>query len=104
MVWLPVVEKRVEKVAVPFAPTVAVPRITLPSLKVTAAVGVPVKVAWPLALTGALPATAPSRKKVTKPVGAPPDEVTVAVSVTGWPKTDELHEALRTAAVAVGEA
>src|SRR5262249_38408642 len=46
-----------------------------------------VRVAWPLASTGAVPRIPAPVLKVTKPVGPPAAEVTVAVSVTAWPKT-----------------
>src|SRR5579872_383951 len=41
MVWVPVVEKLVDRVALPPASTVAVPITAFPSLKVTVPVGVP---------------------------------------------------------------
>jgi hypothetical protein len=71
MVWPPVAEKLVVKVAVPPASTVAVPRTRLPSMKVTVPVGVPVP-----GVTAA----------------------TVAVKVTDWSVTTELGEALRAVA------
>jgi hypothetical protein len=37
--------------------------------------------------------------KVTEPVGVPPDELTVAVKVTDWPKTDGFAEEVTTVAV-----
>src|SRR5262249_28723925 len=46
------------------------------------------KVAWPLASTSAVPSTLSPARKVTKPpVGVPAAELTLAVSVTDWPKT-----------------
>src|SRR5262245_26058866 len=44
--------------------------------------------AWPLASTGAVPCTLPPARKTTMPVGTPAADVTVAVSVTGCPKTE----------------
>src|SRR5262245_13861148 len=46
-----------------------------------------VSVAWPAVLTGAVPSTVLRSLKMTVPVGVPAGEFTVAVSVTGWPKT-----------------
>src|SRR5262249_46941770 len=46
-----------------------------------------VKSSWPAALIGAVPSTVVPSRKVTVPVGTPTAEVTMAVNVTGWPKT-----------------
>src|SRR5262249_56248521 len=45
------------------------------------------RVAWPASLTRAVPRTVVPSRKLTVPIGRPPVEVTVAVSVTGWPET-----------------
>src|SRR5436305_263964 len=63
--WLPLLSVEVVNVACPAAFRVAVPRVLFLSLKVTV------------------------------PVGTPPPEVTVAVKVTGWLKTDGFRAARR---------
>src|ERR1700674_1884148 len=60
-------------------------------------------VARPALLTGPLPIGVPLSANVTVPVGAPlppPDGLTVAVSVTAWPKTLGVGALVR--AVALG--
>src|SRR5689334_16366082 len=73
MTWPPAAAKVVVNVARPPAPTVTIPRTTLPSLNVTVPVGVPDPGA-----TGA----------------------TVAVKVTAWPVTAGLSDEARAIAVA----
>ena len=58
------------------------------------------RVAWPAALTGAVPSTVVPSRKVTVPVGTPAAEFTVAVSVTGWPKTAVAVDVLSVVVVA----
>jgi hypothetical protein len=71
MVWLPPGRLLVEKVAAPLPLRVPVPRVVLPSVKVTV------------------------------PVGVPPAEETVAVKVTGWPKVEGVREELTVVLVVV---
>src|SRR2546426_545307 len=48
-------------------------------------------VAWPVPSSVPEPIVVIPSLKVTFPVGVPPELVTVAVSVTGWEKTDGLR-------------
>src|SRR5262245_50949740 len=75
MTWPPVAAKLVVNVALPSAPTVAVPRVTAPSLKVTMPVGTPAP--------GATAAT-------------------VAVNVTAWPTTAGFSDDARATDVDAG--
>src|SRR5437763_1217285 len=75
MAWPPAAAKLVVNVAVPPGPTATVPRITLPSLKVTVPVGV----------------VAPGATAAT-----------VAVKVTAWPVTAGLSDDRRATVVAAG--
>ena len=59
------------------------------------------KVAWPEALSVPVPKVFAPSLKVTVPVGVPAAEVTVAVKVTAWPKTEELTLAVTLVVVAV---
>ena len=51
-----------------------------------------VKVATPLPLSVPVPSVVAPSLNVTVPLGVPAPEVTVAVNVTLWPKTDGLAE------------
>ena len=53
-----------------------------------------VNVAWPEPLSAEVPRVVVPSLNVTVPVGVPPLEVTVAVNVTDWLKTDGLADEL----------
>lgn len=59
-----------------------------------------VKVAWPVPSRFEVPSVVEPFLNVTVPVGMPPLEVTVAVKVTGWLKTEGLAEELTVVVVA----
>src|SRR5262249_11663192 len=60
--------------------------------------------AWPLGSTATTPRTVVPSKKVTEPTGVPLAEVTVAVSVIGWPVTAGSASVVSVRAVATGSA
>src|SRR5271155_2887851 len=61
------------------------------------------KGACPEALTGTVASTTPASAKMTKPVGVTPGVwLTVAVKVTGWPRTDRPDGPIRVVVVGVG--
>src|SRR6266702_5196364 len=59
-----------------------------------------VSVAMPEESSVPVPRLAAPSRNVTVPVGMPAGELTVAVNVTGWPKTDGLAEDTRAVVVA----